>query len=649
MKVIEKEEAPDLSIRGKSETEENVLENVTTGGSHHDTASVSYEQHAFEVDDQEKLPDEGRFPAERHTADLADDPQDEHDEVMQKFVEYAEQNKVLGDIRKEITEWIVEQIRLMKGKPDWDVLRTNATGRFASAVALVNKGRPAGERLAVPSYMPYQMVSAILLEIQSIRRIGSPQIPRGEEPLGWYVEDGPDEGIYSMSEKFFTSKIRKLEDALSAYERREALSILQNTALRVDVSRDPDLVAVGNGICGYMDNSFRPFDPSYVFTSKIEFDFPDVEEVEHPVMYLSNGKRFYIEDAIRQIADDDPEIEQVIWEMIAAAVRSNRMWKMSYFLIGPGGNGKSTILKLIRNLVGAARVAELQLRDFSHEFMISKLINASLVIGDENTTDLYLDDSANFKKSVTGEPLLLNRKNRDPINYQYRGLILQSFNKMPRTRDKTAGLYRRIIMVPFNRSFKDSKFPEINDEFVDDPELLRYILHKIMRKMPKFQKLTKPAAGQALMEKFKMSNDPVRLFWDTFKDRFQWDMLPWKYIYALYKQWMYEENPKGKTLSKENVQESFAEILENDEDWAIFKKQTSIKDMMDEYEPLIVEYRVTPLWDTYSTDHILEEGFTDYEGRKTKREKTAKFWARQMFGDDKGRVYSGIIRKNRVS
>ena len=88
----------------------------------------------------------------------------------------------------------------------------------------------------------------------------------------------------------------------------------------------------------------------------------------------------------------------------------------------------------MRELCGKKSYAAIPLADFSKDFYLTQLLNASAVIVDENDVGTYIDRAANFKAVVTGDAVTINRKFKDPITYQFRGFMVQCLNEMPRVK-----------------------------------------------------------------------------------------------------------------------------------------------------------------------------------------------------------------------
>ena len=70
--------------------------------------------------------------------------------------------------------------------------------------------------------------------------------------------------------------------------------------------------------------------------------------------------------------------------------------------------------------------------DFSKDFHLEPLIHASAIIVDENDVGVYLDKVANLKAVITNDVVLINRKFKMPVSYQFFGFMVQCLNEYPR-------------------------------------------------------------------------------------------------------------------------------------------------------------------------------------------------------------------------
>ncbi|MDH2698486.1 hypothetical protein QDX82_30045, partial [Klebsiella quasipneumoniae] len=90
-------------------------------------------------------------------------------------------------------------------------------------------------------------------------------------------------------------------------------------------------------------------------------------------------------------------------------------------------------------------------------------------------------------------------------------LVIQSTNFLPKFRNKSNGTYRRLLIVPFEKSFTaDNDDWKIKDDYIKRTDVLEYVL-KIALSL-NFDKFNEPKATQGLLDDFKISNDNVLAF-----------------------------------------------------------------------------------------------------------------------------------------
>lgn len=128
--------------------------------------------------------------------------------------------------------------------------------------------------------------------------------------------------------------------------------------------------------------------------------------------------------------------------------------KTAWLYSAEGNNGKGTHCMLIRNLCGSGSWASIPLKSFSKECMLGALMRVSAVITDENDTGTFVDDAAALKAIITHYSIELNRKLKEPRTLLFDGFMVQCVNELPKLRDKSESMYRRLLVIPFDKRFE---------------------------------------------------------------------------------------------------------------------------------------------------------------------------------------------------
>lgn len=125
-------------------------------------------------------------------------------------------------------------------------------------------------------------------------------------------------------------------------------------------------------------------------------------------------------------------------------------------LIGDGRNGKSVTLAGITAILGKQNVSSLSLDELSEKFkscrVVGKLAN---VCADLSETSKVCEGT--LKKLISGDALEFERKGRDPFSAIPTAKLIFSTNTLPQFYDRSNGLWRRLIIMPFNRQVTETE------------------------------------------------------------------------------------------------------------------------------------------------------------------------------------------------
>lgn len=382
--------------------------------------------------------------------------------------------------------------------------------------------------------------------------------------LAIYQELGPSEGIYSENETALRWAVRTIKPDISNSDFSEVRQALRDIVPRVERTQERDLVPVNNGIFNYRTKELLNFSPEYIFLSKSCVNYN--ENAQNIVIHNpDDGTTWDVESWMASLSDD-PAIVALLWQVLGAVIRPFVRWgKCVMFYATSGNNGKGSICELLRSLCGEGRYASIPVENFGENFLLEKLPEVMAIIVDENDVGTYLDRAGNFKAVVTNDVIQINRKNKAAIPYQFFGLVVQAFNELPRIKDKSESIYRRCLFIPFDKCFTGAEKKYIKSDYLHRPEVLEYVLYKVLN--TDYYEFSEPAACRNVLADYKVYNDPVRQWWDEVSDKFAWDLLPWEFLYEIYKQWCKSNNPSGKTTSKRGFVDQMREVAERDAIW----------------------------------------------------------------------------------
>lgn len=443
-------------------------------------------------------------------------------------------------------------------------------------------------RRKVPESLNFDEVSLILAYVLPWRSI---EMATGISLLGVYEYSGDRQGLYTVN----TKEQQKIVDFISrTFKTKQIDDVLDKIGRMVPTIKqtsDPNLIIVNNGIYNKTTKELTEFSPDYVYIAKIATNYNPLATL--PVITNPDNTKWDVDSWIKDLAVDD-DTNTLLWQVIADFIQAGLTRNKSiWFYSQQGNNGKGTFGQLLKTLVGRNNYASLSVEQFSHEFYKSKMIGVVGVIGDENNADKYIDSVPDFKAAVSGDDVMINRKHEEPINYQFKGSIIQMINGLPKTKDKTDSFYRRLILVPFVKSFTNNgERPYIKNDYINREEVLEYVLHKALE--IDFDEFIVPAKSQEALEDYKEINNPVIQFWNEMEDEFAWDLLPTQFLFDLFVGWYKRNNPNGIVMNKRSFMDTLTTHLDGSTIWDnCFKKQVKTVNKMDADEPLITQYNLS--------------------------------------------------------
>ena len=156
---------------------------------------------------------------------------------------------------------------------------------------------------------------------------------------------------------------------------------------------------------------------------------------------------------------DDPRLLR-LQEFAGACLFSQAtQYQKCLVLLGSGGNGKSQLITAISSAFPALSVAALPAESWGSDFRLSALVGKRLNSVNEMPQKESVG-SERFKNVVTGEPLCIDVKYRDPVTVALRAGHLFAANQLPITTDHTDGFFRRFLICELTKRFDNVAAPE---------------------------------------------------------------------------------------------------------------------------------------------------------------------------------------------
>ncbi len=247
---------------------------------------------------------------------------------------------------------------------------------------------------------------------------------------------------------------------------------------------------------------------------------------------LPHSPDHHLQNAL--VCEWDPEAECNLWiktlnEIFVGdpdaddKIRLLQMWfgycltpdnrhQLMLLLVGNGSNGKSLILDVMALLLGAENVSNAMISRLDSAFVRAelngKLVNISPELQAKDTLG-----SSYLKQIVGGDAIEVERKYKPSFSFRPTVKLVAATNELPKLLDHSYGLARRLALLEFNRTFKESekdraRYDKLRGEL---PGILRWAVDGLQT-LREEQGFTIPESSLAALAGFRHDSNPVAQF-----------------------------------------------------------------------------------------------------------------------------------------
>jgi putative DNA primase/helicase len=221
----------------------------------------------------------------------------------------------------------------------------------------------------------------------------------------------------------------------------------------------PWLLNCRNGVVDLRTGTLRQHDPALLITKLVDIDYdPHAKPPRHFLRFLL------------QIMCGRKSLVRFLQRAIGYSLVGDVSGECFLILYGTGANGKSTLILVLRDLLGdyAINVKPEVLAYQRYQSAaaptpdVARLRGMRLVTSVETGEGIWLNESL-LKQFASREPMTARFLHRDPFDFPPTFLLIISTNHKPNIRGTDQGIWRRTMMIPFDRAFTEAE---------QDPDLI---------------------------------------------------------------------------------------------------------------------------------------------------------------------------------
>ena len=311
--------------------------------------------------------------------------------------------------------------------------------------------------------------------------------------------------IYVAGYNAIENRMIKYIPTLRSQQRKEVLQYLEVICDKnLPVKKNVNLIAFDNGIYDINTKQLLDFSPNYHITNLIPHNY-------QPGSYDST-----VDDVFNRLSCDDKDIRAVIEEAIGFCFyRKNELSQTTFIFVGDKANGKSTLLAMIKRLLGYENYAALDMEELDERFSTIQLANKLANIGDDLSNNFLQGKTVStFKKVASGNTLKGEFKGKDIVYFEPYCKQFYSTNDLARMKDPTGAILRRLLIIPMNAYFsKDNTDydPYIIDKLTSE-NAMEYLINISLEGLQRVlanNGFTTTSAINEQLDDFNRANNPL--------------------------------------------------------------------------------------------------------------------------------------------
>ncbi|MBG9587991.1 DNA primase family protein [Cytobacillus firmus] len=344
----------------------------------------------------------------------------------------------------------------------------------------------------------------------------------------------------------------------------EVVKALQREAITVEeMNTKRNYINVKNGMLSLKTFTLHPHSPEFLSTVQI------------PIEYDPNATAPQFMSFMKAITIDDSQLINVHQETVGYWLTIETKAEKAVYYYGGGANGKSVMASIVTALVGEDNVSSVPLSEFSQTFGMENLIGKSLNIAAENEMGGKALKTENFKAIVSGDNITINIKYRPAINYRPYCRLVFLVNNLPDSSDVTEGYFRKIIIVPFPRTFKkEERNVELKNELLKElPGILNWAIQGLKRLRSNNYQFSECKAIKETESAYHDEQNPVREFFNSHVVKVDGSRTKQSDFYNMYSQWLTVQGIDDKGTKSRQVFWRYFKVILDSENIPIVKKK----------------------------------------------------------------------------
>lgn len=258
----------------------------------------------------------------------------------------------------------------------------------------------------------------------------------------------------------------------------------------------------------------------------------------NPIPYELDESNFFETPIMDKIFAEwvGEENVKMLYEIIAYCCLPDYPLHRIFCFIGSGMNGKSKFLELLRRFVGQKNCCSTELDVLCNSKFEATRLHKKLVCMMGETNFNEMNKTSMLKKLSGGDLIGFEYKNKDLFEEMNYAKLLIATNSLPTTSDKTAGFYRRWMIIDFPNQFSEAR-DILSDIPQEEYNALATKCTLILKEVLTSRKFTNEGTIEERMKKYESKSNFLEEFIKEYTKESSGDYITLRDFYNKFSDW----------------------------------------------------------------------------------------------------------------
>lgn len=262
-----------------------------------------------------------------------------------------------------------------------------------------------------------------------------------------------------------------------------------------------DYIVLDNGVYWWAEDRLTPHNEMLGAMTKLPITY---DEIAIPHSFI---------DWMEQVLGADGEMHRHVWEVLGYMLMTGNPLQKIILLYGEGGNGKGTLLRVLRMMLGKDNYSSISMHQLVDDRFATSGLYGRIANISGDLSSRFLSDPQILKEITGGDSITASRKFGHSFEFVPYAVPIFASNEFFRTSDNSIGWRRRWEVIDFNKRVEGQGAFSEQVLFDDIPGIFNFAMTGLRRLMLR-GKFDPPEVAREATTRLHDAADPFMMWLD---------------------------------------------------------------------------------------------------------------------------------------